>query len=175
MRIWDTGFRRAGHGAGPGLQPHPMSSATHQARQQIIEELYEEALVLADEARAVFNQRAEETESEGQSEVRIALSIEGLRTTTRLMHVLAWLLNYRAFLSGELNEEQMRRHGELPSERPRLPGMIEKLQPMTRELVQDSERLYARIARIDTEWRAALGETSGPVAAMQTRLKSAFT
>jgi regulator of CtrA degradation len=38
---------------------------------------------------------------------------EALRTTTRIMHCLAWLLNRRAWFAGELTEQQLRRHGRL--------------------------------------------------------------
>ena len=54
--------------------------------QQIIEDLYTEALMLADEARSVFDMRDQESDgSQSSNEMRIALSIEGLRTTTRVM------------------------------------------------------------------------------------------
>lgn len=80
----------------------------------IIEALYTEALVLADDVRAVFALGTREPEVGEESQVRIALSTEGLKTTTRMMHILAWLLNQRAFFSGELSERQVRQHGTLP-------------------------------------------------------------
>ena len=86
--------------------------------QPIIEALYTEALVLADEVRAVFAQGTKAPEpglpSHEDAMMRLALSTEGLKTTTRIMHVLAWLLNQRAFFSGELSEKQVRLHGALP-------------------------------------------------------------
>ncbi|HAW35230.1 MAG TPA: DUF1465 domain-containing protein, partial [Erythrobacter sp.] len=66
---------------------------------EIIEELYSQALVLADDARTVFDLRRTDTAVQPDDLTRVALSIEGLRTTTRLMHVLAWLLNQRAYRS----------------------------------------------------------------------------
>lgn len=83
----------------------------HRIRRQVIEELYEEALLLADEARSVFDMRGRELCGADGDPARIALSIEGLRTTTRLMNLLAWLLNQRAFFAGELSETQVRRCG----------------------------------------------------------------
>src|ERR1700741_1773286 len=81
---------------------------------RIIEGLYCEALVLSDEVRQRFalSGRMDDT---GQDEdlARIALSCEGLRTTTRMMHAIAWLLNHRAYCMGELSEFQLRRHGKL--------------------------------------------------------------
>ena len=137
----------------------------------IIEELYSEALVLADEARGVFDLRARETDGPDQDEVRIALSIEGLKTTARVMHVLAWLLNRRAFLSGELSEYQLRKSGGLPADRPSDDKQMAKLLPETRELIRDTERLYARTARLDVVEEPTL---ESPVSRMHGRLNQAF-
>ncbi|MBU2032452.1 MAG: DUF1465 family protein [Alphaproteobacteria bacterium] len=149
-------------------------TATTTARRTIIEDLYSEALVLADEARDAFDMRGEVAPDADRNDARIALSIEGLRTTTRLMHILAWLLNQRAFLSGELSENQLRRHGRLPAERPSMPGIMEKLLPETRHLVRESERLHARVARLDRDWPQPHAVTPNEVDAMRSRIARAF-
>lgn len=59
----------------------------------IIDALYEEALVLADEVRSAFYLPLSSTAAAANDPARLAMSIEGMRTTTRIMHVLAWLLN----------------------------------------------------------------------------------
>lgn len=144
----------------------------HRIRRQVVEELYEETLLLADEARDVFDLRgrgAHESESAG---ARIALSIEGLRTTTRLMNLLAWLLNQRAYFAGELTEAQVRRCGPLAPDRPADPVQMAQLELATRALVRDSERLYARAARLDQQLRRDGGE--GEARGLQDRLASAF-
>jgi regulator of CtrA degradation len=78
-----------------------------------------EALVLSDEVRAAFDLsgRIEDTTSNA-NEARIALSCEALRTTTRMMHAVAWLLNHRAYFMGELSEFQLRRYGRLAPDFP---------------------------------------------------------
>ena len=70
---------------------------------RIVEGLYCEALVLSDEVRAAFDLSGR-IEDAGYDEdvARIALSCEALRTTTRMMHAVAWLLNHRAYFMGEL-------------------------------------------------------------------------
>lgn len=121
----------------------------------IVEGLYCEALVLADEIRAAFT-LSQRTEPVGQDDdlVRIALSCEGLRTTTRIMHALAWLLNQRSHLMGELTEYQLRRHGKL-SRGLKVPDPenLALLPPETRQLVAETERFYRRLIRLDEEWR----------------------
>ena len=142
--------------------------------EQVVEDLYTEALALADEARAVFDLRDEASHGNSPNEVRIALSVEGLRTTTRVMHVLAWLLNQRAYHSGELSKSQLRRHGTLGEERPSDPANMALLEPATRMLIRETERLHARIARLDEEMRAGDEAESDPVSAMQGRIAQAF-
>jgi len=79
----------------------------------IIESLYAEALLLADDVRASFDFAGRiDAMVEDEDLARIALSCEALRTTTRMMHVIAWLLNQRAFFNGEISEFQLRRSGD---------------------------------------------------------------
>ena len=141
---------------------------------EIIEDLYSEALLLADDARAVFDLRIGEKGDNASDSLKIVLSIEGLRTTTRMMHVLAWLLNQRAFLAGELSAAQLARHNELPEERSADPANLEALEPETRALIRESEDLHARVARLDREMRRAEQQAEAPVQAMQDRLAQAF-
>ena len=74
----------------------------------IVESLYTEALVLADEVRAVFAQGLGEEHRAQDDLTKLTFSSEGLKATTRMMHILAWLLNQRAYFAGELNASQLR-------------------------------------------------------------------
>lgn len=139
----------------------------------IIEALYTEALVLADEVRAVFAAGVREPLAGEDAFVRLALSTEGLKTTTRMMHVLAWLLNQRALFSGELSENQVRLHGALPPDRGSDDGQLALLEPETRALIADTQRLHQRIARLDEAWRQHFEMTS-PARAFQDRIGREF-
>jgi regulator of CtrA degradation len=145
-----------------------MARTTNLSR-SIIEALYSEALVLADEVRAVFAAGVREPLAGEDAFVRLALSTEGLKTTTRMMHVLAWLLNQRALFSGELSENQVRLHGALPADRAADEAQLALLEPETRALIADTERLHQRIARLDEAWRQHL-EAASPVRAFQERI-----
>lgn len=140
--------------------------------QPIIEALYCEALVLADEVRAAFDLVPSRCESEDLT--RIALSVEGLRTTTRMMHVLAWLLNHRAYFAGELSEFQLRRHGTLPPDRPADPDQLALLEPETCRLIADTEAMHRRIARLDAAWRERFVVRPAAVHRLHERLGSAL-
>jgi regulator of CtrA degradation len=146
-----------------------MTRTTNLSR-PIIEALYTEALVLADDVRAVFALGTREPEVGEETQVRIALSTEGLKTTTRMMHILAWLLNQRAFFSGELSERQVRQHGTLPPDRKADPAALALLEPETRELIDDTEKLHQRIARLDEAWRSGF-EMASPARAIHSRLE----
>ena len=122
---------------------------------RIVEALYCEALVLSDEVRHVFalSGRLERAGAE-EDLARVALSAEGLRTTTRMMHSIAWLLNHRAFFMGEISELQLRRHGRLsPAFRRIDPDQVALLSPDTADLVQRTQRYYDRLLRLDQAWR----------------------
>jgi len=141
----------------------------------IVEGLYCEALDLADEARAAFDLNGKLTiASEDEDLARIALSCEALRTTTRMMHAIAWLLNQRAFLSGELSEFQLRRHGRLPLERSGPPNEhLDLLAPAVGDLIERTRRFYARIERLDRAWRARFEAQPSAIHRLRDRLGQA--
>ncbi|MGN3975175.1 DUF1465 family protein [Tsuneonella sp. SYSU-LHT278] len=140
--------------------------------QPIIEALYCEALVLADEVRSAFDLAPARAGNEDL--VRIALSVEGLRTTTRMMHVLAWLLNHRAYFSGELSEFQLRRSGVLPPDRRADPEQLALLEPATCELIAETEAFHGRIARLDAAWRDRFAVRPAAVHRLRERLGREF-
>ena len=121
----------------------------------IVDALYSEALTLADEARAAFDLSGRLTAASVNEDLaRIALSCEALRTTTRMMHAIAWLLNQRAYFAGELSEFQLRRHGRLPPPQPEgSPDQVALLGPQIEDLIDRTRRFYARIERLDMAWR----------------------
>jgi len=124
---------------------------------RIVEGLYCEALVLSDEVRHAFALhsaggdeaagsalRAREVETE---QVRAAMSGEGLRTTTRMMHAVAWLLNHRAHFLGELSAFQLKRYGRLsPDVSYPDPAELALLPPEIQALVGSTLRFYDRLA-----------------------------
>ncbi|MBB3859827.1 regulator of CtrA degradation [Novosphingobium hassiacum] len=126
---------------------------------RIVEALYTEALSLAEAVRAGFEWLRRENARAGadiddDDLRRVQVSCEGLRTTTRVMHCLAWLLNHRAHFAGELSELQLRRHGRLIANFPASEADAVRVLPQDiQRLVADSERLYQRIQRLENAWR----------------------
>ncbi|MGN5374150.1 DUF1465 family protein [Sphingomonas hankookensis] len=62
-------------------------------------------MLLADEARAYFNEDSRGDRAALDPMARVVLSCESLKITTRLMHVIAWLLTQRAIDAGEIAAE----------------------------------------------------------------------
>ena len=115
---------------------------------RIVEALYGEALVLAEALRHRFGG---ELGRHGDAAAHVAMTCEGLRATTRTMHCLAWLLNHRAYFAGEISEFQLRRHGRLPAAT--ASDNLERLPADAARLVRLSERLFARVERLEQAWR----------------------
>jgi regulator of CtrA degradation len=146
-------------------------TATASINPRILDSLYGEALVLSDEVRATFALSGRIGQSGLDEDLaRVALSCEALRTTTRMMHAIAWLLNHRAFFQGELSEFQLRRHGRLSVEVGRSdPEHCTLLEPPVRELIAATERFYARLLRLDRSWRTSDRDAPPPSAIARLR------
>ncbi|MDE2411280.1 MAG: DUF1465 family protein [Sphingomonadales bacterium] len=119
---------------------------------RIVEGLYCEALALSDEVRSAFAVHGRIGGDEDDL-ARVALSCEALRTTTRMMHAVAWLLNHRAYFIGDLSEFQLRRYGKLVDFPEGDPAHLAQLDSEMRELIRATERFHARLKRLDTGWR----------------------
>ena len=143
---------------------------------KIIESLYGEALDLADEVRAAFDMSGPlDLAGSDEDLARIALSCEALRTTTRMMHAIAWLLNQRAFFAGELSEYQLRHHGRLPAGQPASDeDQLAMLGPSLVELIRRTERFHARIERLDSAWRQRFAGGATPIDGLRHRIGTAL-
>lgn len=148
-------------------------SQTANLNARIIESLYVEGLMLSDEVRAAFDPSRQMMEGRGstaESATAVALSCEALRTTTRMMHAVAWLLNHRAYLRGEISEFQLRRHGRIAGNLPESEGgRLRLLAPELQDLIRATERFYARLVRLDSGWRERTAPSRGAPAIQRLR------
>ncbi len=141
---------------------------------RLIDSLYTEAMVLADEARDYFDESGRADRDGLAPLTRVAFSCESLKITTRLMHVIAWLLTQRAVMAGELSLgdalDGSRRLGDAPASEG---GVIETLPQRAQTLVASSSRLHARVAQLDRAQAGAMPPAS-PARMMFERLSGAF-
>jgi regulator of CtrA degradation len=136
-----------------------------------IENLYVEAMVLADEAYGCFSigrDLGAAAPLEGAA-ARVALACESLKTTTRLMHVIAWLLHQRALIAGEPGASAKDSAAQLGDALPADAALCQGFAPAVQRIVADSERLFDRVKRLDREWHARRPET--PVQALLGELQ----
>ncbi|MFX7941962.1 DUF1465 family protein, partial [Acinetobacter baumannii] len=101
---------------------------------------------------------------------RVGFSCESLKVTTRLMHVIAWLLTQRAVAAGEMAPrdalDPARRLGPAPDSDM---ALVQTLPDKAREMVLTSIDLFRRTAMLDQSQAAPVAEAS-PVRAMLERL-----
>jgi regulator of CtrA degradation len=124
-----------------------MQGRTAPLTAKLVDSLYVEAMVLADEARSYFDGFGRNTRDGLEPLQRVGFSCESLRVTTRLMHSVAWLLSQRAIATGDMrhNVASSRLGKAMASD----PAIVATLPEEARQVIGASEDLYERIARID--------------------------
>lgn len=140
-----------------------------------VENLYVEAMLLADEAHAAFAAQRDAYRSEGGTAhgdalLQISLACESLKTTTRLMHVIAWLLHRRAMFAGDPgagpNDSAARIGAPVAADRDICAGFDASI----RRIIAASERLFERIAAIEAGWDAP--QARAPVQQLLAQLEA---
>jgi regulator of CtrA degradation len=117
---------------------------------KLVDALYIEAMVLADEARSYFDTSARDDRLTLDPVDRVAFSCESLKVTTRLMHVIAWLLTQRALAAGELTRAQAATSDRrLGTAQPSDARLMPRLPAAGADIIRVSEELYERVRRLD--------------------------
>jgi regulator of CtrA degradation len=162
--------------------------AAHLISARLIDSLYAEALLLADEARDWFDRarHGEHQAGDGSAApalptvhedvlaawpgrhdpgLRIALSCESLRLTTRLMHIIAWLLLQRAAHAREITVDvalaERNRLGASPACDA---DLCERFPEGAQRLVRASLHLYERVRSAERHWRGEAAVEAAPPA-----------
>ncbi|MFL6721084.1 MAG: DUF1465 family protein [Sphingomonas sp.] len=117
---------------------------------RLIDSLYTEAMLLADEARSYFDEAGRDERSMLEPFARVGFACESLKVTTRIMHIVAWLLTQRAIESGEIPGPDGRRpERRLGNAQDSDPMVVGTLPPAAQRLINASADLYARVRRLD--------------------------
>ncbi|AOF96607.1 MULTISPECIES: DUF1465 family protein [unclassified Sphingobium] len=145
----------------------------------LVDGLYLEAMLMADEARSYFDGRDVAEDGMDDPLRRVAFACESLKVTTRLMHIIAWLLSQRAWQRGEIGD------ADLSDEKYRL-GKASESDPLlvatfpfaARALIEASHDLYDRVARLQDRLDRMTGSLAmpmiNPARALLDRLNTAF-
>ena len=138
---------------------------------RLIDSLYTEAMLLADEARAYFDEAGRDERQSLEPFARVGFACESLKVTTRIMHIVAWLLTQRAVETGEIKAADGRRpERRLGHASDSDPLVVGQLPPAAQRLVTSSADLYSRIARID-EGQLDAEPMQSPARALMGRLE----
>lgn len=138
----------------------------------LVDSLYVEAMVLADEVRGYFDGLGVDERDALPPLARVGFSCESLKATTRLMHVVSWLLTRRAIEAGEgaAGDAHDRRLGDAADSDP---ASLALLPETARGLIAASRELYQRVRRLDGE--IDVREVPGsPARSLIKRLEQAF-
>jgi regulator of CtrA degradation len=162
--------------AEPALWQHErMSGPRLPLTAKLVASLYTEAMLLADEARSYFDMSGRADRDSLDPIDRVGFSCESLKVTTRLMHVIAWLLTQRAVEAGELSRSQARkparRLGDAPDSDE---ALLAKLPEAAVALIQASRDLYARVKRLDDVGVQSPEPQASPARSLMSRLERSF-
>ncbi|MEM8695881.1 MAG: DUF1465 family protein [Pseudomonadota bacterium] len=143
---------------------------------KLVDSLYVEAMVLADEARAYFEDEGVAARDSLPPSRRVGYAVESLKVTTRLMHVIAWLLTWRGEASGEIDAAA----ASHPDRRLGLTmgsdaETVETLPEEAQRLIAGSEELYKRVHRLEKDLLSPPEEPkASPARSLLGRLERAF-
>lgn len=142
---------------------------------RLIDSLYTEAMLLADEARSYFDEAGRDDRAVLEPFARVGFACESLKVTTRIMHIVAWLLTQRAIESGEIPMVEGRRpERRLGNAQNSDPAVIAQLPQAAQRLINASADLYARVRRID-EGSLEAEVPQSPARALMGRLERGLT
>ncbi|WP_260483846.1 DUF1465 family protein [Sphingomicrobium flavum] len=141
---------------------------------RLVDQLYTEAMILADEARSYFDDAGRDERQTLEPFARVGFACESLKVTTRIMHIVAWLLTQRAVETGELTTIQgqrpERRLGNANDSDEKVVAMLpEAAQVMIRQSID----LYERVRRLD-EGQIVSEPAASPARALMGRLERDF-
>src|SRR5206468_11113185 len=106
---------------------------------RLIDSLYTESMVLADEARSYFDDAGRDARATLEPFARVGFACESLKVTTRIMHIVAWLLTQRAVESGEIpNRDGRRPERRLGQAQDSDPAVVGQLPDSARKLINSS-------------------------------------
>ncbi len=143
---------------------------------RLIGSLYTEAMLLADEARSYFDDIGRGERATLDPFARVGFACESLKVTTRIMHIVAWLLTQRAIESGEIAMVEGRRpERRLGNAQDSDQAVVALLPEAAQRLINASSDLYARVKRIDEGTLFEADVPQSPARALMGRLERGLT
>jgi regulator of CtrA degradation len=158
------------------LREYSQQTFMHSA---LFERTFDEGMSLVEETARYLDGRGREEARGLPRETALLYAGESMRVTTRLMQAASWLLIQRAVREGEMRLE------DAAGERYRLGSKeicfggrsesVERLPNTLRDLLDRSERLYRRIARLEDQLFGALAPPKPPFQAQLKLIQQSFS
>lgn len=127
--------------------------------ERVVEALHIDASLLADEARAEFERLSE---MEVSPLWRVRISCESLKVTTRLMHIMSWVMTWQ--------------QGQHPAPLPPggdAPAYLDDLPEPIAACVRQSLELYARLERLANQ-ATSESPPASPALLLQQKLQTSL-
>lgn len=144
----------------------------------LFDRTFDEGMALVEETARYLDGRGREEARALPREAALLYAGESMRVTTRLMQAASWLLIQRAVREGEMRAE------DAAGERYRLGSKeicfggrgesVEQLPKTLRDLLDRSERLYRRIARLEEQLFGAAWAATPSIQVQLQRLQENF-
>src|ERR1043165_1857079 len=134
------------HGAGPVLFSEKLASS------QAFAGLFKEGMALVEETATYLDGPGRQESKKLERAGALAYATESMRLTTRLMQLASWLLLHRAVKEGEMSLAQASKEKakvKLAAVDSHDAGNIALLPAQLRELIERSQKLYAKVRRLD--------------------------
>jgi regulator of CtrA degradation len=162
-------------------QAQPVPFGERLASSQAFAELFREGMALVEETATYLDGPGRQQSKKLERSAALAYATESMRLTTRLMQLASWLLLHRAVKEGEMSLAQAGKEKskvKLASTDHHDPNNIELLPLALRELVARSQKLYAKVRRLDAtiynQGPAERPAAANPVERQLGLLKAAF-
>lgn len=149
------------------LNPHANMITVRRAQ---IENLYQETMLLAEEAQQIFAEAREKAIFAKDQLLSLDAFSEATMTAARLTHILAWLLHQRAVMSGEPGAYLSDSANDFTNVVAADWSICHQLDEPIRRVIAASERLYERILLFQDLWEEPCGPS--PVQQMLTELEA---
>ena len=162
-------------------ETQPVSFGERLASSQAFADLFRDGMALVEETATYLDGSGRQESKRLERAASLAYATESMRLTTRLMQLASWLLLHRAVKEGEMSLAQASKEKskvKLAASDTHDPNNIELLPVTLRALIERSQKLYAKVRRLDAtiynQGAVALPASTNPVERQLGLLKAAF-
>ena len=162
-------------------ETQPVSFGERLASSQAFADLFRDGMALVEETATYLDGPGRQQSKKLERAASLAYATESMRLTTRLMQLASWLLLHRAVKEGEMSLAQASKEKskvKLAASDTHDPNNIELLPVTLRALIERSQKLYAKVRRLDAtiynQGAVAPPASTNPVERQLGLLKAAF-